>query len=1043
MAFDQESLIRSIAVAGPKKYMLFFGAGTSASSGIPTAGQCVWQWKHEIYLSKHPHLKPTLMLDATLPAAQDRIQKWLDRQGSFPTRGDAAEYSKYIEYAYPRNEDRKRYFDKLFAGAVPQIGYQLLAILQNSLVFQWIWTTNFDGLIRQARTPRHTTPLKEAGLDTTMRVDGFDDLDNAAYLVYLHGDYRYDDLCNTTPEIAKLDDTLRMKMVEKLRKRPMIFLGYGGWDESIMSTLEETVTEKSAGGGFYWCVSSGQRPNDRAVRLLAEAKKRGYDAEVVEIEHFDDFMMRTARFVLRSGVEIGEVEDLLAIIPPSSSPLRLPDNKPKQDWLKSNGFPLVLPTSLYQCEVPDITGWAELRELVGDRQMHSGLLRGKVLTLGTIEDIRATFGKRLTSKIDSVPLSDEDFGEDSVVNGILLRAITRTLAAHCNANVFGRHTIAENSRDSTESMGGVRYDIHRAAIVEIAHIGSKAYLNIIPDIITIAPGNGDVPDDVRKEMKRRRLSRQWNKAYYDEVERWKGRIFGQEQQMTLRFPAVGTHDFQFTVHAPARYAQLLEPHVPRREEVEAKKGVEFNAIIVNEPQLRFGNDRAGAGLDAHPMRGLVQFGPYDGELVREERCGELRIGVISPKKGEAELSAYLRQLQNPHTAVETKAEYLVQYPGFQKAFRLPLNLPGAGNPAWRTLPTITLDVGQLLATQKMIIAAIEREIEALRATAQADVIVIMVPSEWKPFEKLLIEDVRHDLHDYVKAFCVQRGISTQFLREETFAKTQQCEVLWWLAQSLYVKSLRTPYILDGQDPGTVFVGIGYGMTADRSRGGVVLGCSHLYDAAGQGLRYVLSRIKQPIWRNRNPYLTRDDAIRVGLQARQLFWDTYFKLPDRVVLHKRTPFLDAEKEGFAHALKGVAQLEMLTFEYENAWRFLAFNARKQEVDGFPVRRGTVMPLSDNKCLLWVHGGTTEVHEKGYVYFQGKSRIPVPLRITRFMGHTPLPQIANEVLGLSKMDWNSFDLYSQMPATLESSGAIAGIGQLISRFGPEMYDYRLFM
>jgi hypothetical protein len=291
----------------------------------------------------------------------------------------------------------------------------------------------------------------------------------------------------------------------------------------------------------------------------------GYDAEVVEIEHFDDFMMRTARFVLRSGAEIGEVEELLAIVPPSSSALRLPDNKPKQDWLKSNGFPLVLPTSLFQCEVPDITGWAELRQLVGDRQMHSGLLRGKVLTLGTIEDIRATFGKRLTSTIDSIPLSDEDFGEDSVVSGILLRAITRTLACRCDANVFGRQTIAEKHRDRTETMAGVRYDIHRAAIIEIAHIDSRAYLNIIPDIITIAPDNGDVPDDVRKEMKRRRLSKQWNREYYDEVERWKGKVFGTEQQVTLRFPAMGTHDFRFTVHAPARYAQLLEFNVPRRK----------------------------------------------------------------------------------------------------------------------------------------------------------------------------------------------------------------------------------------------------------------------------------------------------------------------------------------------------------------------------------------------------------------------------------------------------------------------------------------------
>jgi hypothetical protein len=61
----------------------------------------------------------------------------------------------------------------------------------------------------------------------------------------------------------------------------------------------------------------------------------------------------------------------------------------------------------------------------------------------------------------------------------------------------------------------------------------------------------------------------------------------------------------------------------------------------------------------------------------------------------------------------------------------------------------------------------------------------------------------------------------------------------------------------------------------------------------------------------------------------------------------------------------------------------------------------------------------------------------------MGHTSLVQLASEVLGLSKMDLNSFDLYSKMPATLESSGAIARIGQLLSRFGPEMYDYRLFI
>ena len=1043
MAFAQETLIRSIAVAGPKKYMLFCGAGTSASSGIPTAGQCVWRWKQEIYLSKHPHLRPTLLLDATLPAVQERIQRWLDQQGAFPPQGDATEYSKYIEYAYPRSEDRQRYFTQLLNGAVPQLGYRLLALLHNAQVFQWVWTTNFDGLVRQARMPTQATSLKEAGLDTTLRVDTFDDTDDASYLVHLHGDYRYDHLINTTDEIARLDEALRKKLIDRLRKRPMIVIGYGGWDESILSSLEEAVSQKSEGGGLYWCMSAGQSPNARVVRLLESARKNKFDATTIDIEHFDDFMLRVARFVLRSRPELAEVEELLAVEPPTRSRMRLPDNEPEQNWLKSNGFPVVMPTSLYQCEVAGITGWADLRQLVGDRQLCAGLLRRKVLSLGSVEDIRAAFGTRITSDIVSVPLGEEDFREDSVVAGILKQAIAMTLVSHCGVAAVGKQRLTETDKESAERVNGILYNVHRAARIEVSHVGTQAFLHIIPDITVRAPGGADAPEAVRKELTRRKLSRQWNKAYYDEVERWKARIFGNEQQVTLRFPAAGTQDYRFTIHSPARYAELLATNIPRSSQKTVRTGVQFGALIVGEPQLRFGDRRAGGGLDAHPMRGLVHHGPYDTDLVREERSSEVRIGVVATSGAERPLATFLRQLPNSHAAVETKAEYLVQYPGFQQVFRLPLTLPAPTTPGWRTLPSLNLNPTQPLASQKTIIGAIEREIEAIRATSQADVIVIFVPQTWRPYERLEIEHVRHDLHDQVKAFCVQRGVSTQFLREETFAKAQQCEVLWWLAQSLYVKTLRTPYVLATQDTRTVFVGIGYGMKADRNEGGVVLGCSHLYDAAGQGLRYVLSRIDQPVWRNRNPYLTRDDAIRVGLQARQLFWDTYYSLPERVVLHKRTPFLDAEREGFSHALKGVPQLEMLTFEYEPAWRFLAFNPRKQEVDGFPVRRGTVMPISDDRCLLWVHGGTTEVNEQGRIYYQGKSRIPVPIRITRYLGHTPLEQLAAEVLGLSKMDWNSFDLYSQMPATLESSGAIARIGQLLSRFGPEMYDYRLFM
>ena len=78
-----------------------------------------------------------------------------------------------------------------------------------------------------------------------------------------------------------------------------------------------------------------------------------------------------------------------------------------------------------------------------------------------------------------------------------------------------------------------------------------------------------------------------------------------------------------------------------------------------------------------------------------------------------------------------------------------------------------------------------------------------------------------------------------------------------------------------------------------------------------------------------------------------------------------------------------------------------------------------------------------------YYQGKRRIPAPLIIRRYAGETPLATVADEVLGLTKMNWNTFDMYTKLPATVASSNEIARIGSLLDRFTEASYDYRLFM
>ena len=46
------------------------------------------------------------------------------------------------------------------------------------------------------------------------------------------------------------------------------------------------------------------------------------------------------------------------------------------------------------------------------------------------------------------------------------------------------------------------------------------------------------------------------------------------------------------------------------------------------------------------------------------------------------------------------------------------------------------------------------------------------------------------------------------------------------------------------------------------------------------------------------------------------------------------------------------------------------------------------------------------------------IPAPLKITKYYGKGDSnPTIASEIIGFTKMNWNSFNLYTKLPATID--------------------------
>ncbi|MDV6031664.1 MAG: hypothetical protein F9B45_16540 [Phycisphaera sp. RhM] len=389
-------------------------------------------------------------------------------------------------------------------------------------------------------------------------------------------------------------------------------------------------------------------------------------------------------------------------------------------------------------------------------------------------------------------------------------------------------------------------------------------------------------------------------------------------------------------------------------------------------------------------------------------------------------------------------EYAVDFEGFSSIFGCKLIVPNESDPNWITLPEIQAGKSELEGCQEWT----QNLSEALTTTSTLgrSVALILTPDRWRRYRTVETDDHVYDVHDDVKAFAVRKGIATQFLDQDTLSPYDLSRIWWWFSLAIYTKAMRTPWVLKSQDPDSAFVGLGYSVDrkSDRDKK-IVLGCSHIYNAQGQGLQFRLRNIQDPhIRRDRNPYLNFNESRQMGEMIRQLFWESHYRLPERVVIHKLFPFSNDEIKGIKAGLSGVKMLDLLEINHEHSLRFLhsQFQAGKFKIDGYPVRRGTTLKLSNDELLLWIHGATSALNDRK-TYFQGKRRIPSPVVVRRYAGTSDVATIVNELLGLSKMDWNSGELYSKLPATVQSSKTIARIGSRLAAVGHTSFDYRLFM
>jgi len=235
-----DAFVRSIGVRRAAPLAIFLGAGTSTSSGVPSAQMCVWEWKRQIFLTNNPGLEEQFA-ELSLDGVRRRIQRWLDRQGGYPTENATEEYGFYIHKCFPIADDRRRYFAELVREARPHIGYRLLCHLAEADLIRSVWSPNFDHMTARAAANFKLHPV-EAGIDTQHRA-ARSPAKGELLCVSMHGDYRYDKLKNTPAELQEQEAALQAALVNEVRDTSLVVAGYSGRDESLMNTLKRAMRE--------------------------------------------------------------------------------------------------------------------------------------------------------------------------------------------------------------------------------------------------------------------------------------------------------------------------------------------------------------------------------------------------------------------------------------------------------------------------------------------------------------------------------------------------------------------------------------------------------------------------------------------------------------------------------------------------------------------------------------------------------------------------------------------------------------------------------
>lgn len=389
---------------------------------------------------------------------------------------------------------------------------------------------------------------------------------------------------------------------------------------------------------------------------------------------------------------------------------------------------------------------------------------------------------------------------------------------------------------------------------------------------------------------------------------------------------------------------------------------------------------------------------------------EINVGIICCEEDKELLRKFLYEVQNGTYSFGT--EIIPKYQGFNKIFNKKIKFN------FDVVDKFTNIQLKNRMNRKGISGIVDAYLNALNISyqKQIDIALIYIGNNlsW------LRNNEEVDFHNIIKLKAANK-FKTQFLEEKTIvSKDNRSKILFNFAIGIYTKTVGMPWYPTNYSKDTLFLGLSFGKDAN----GINVGCSQMFDAAGRGMQLIISQISDK--KRKNQYLSESEAYELGIKIRQTYYKSS-KIEDlkRIVIHRNDPFKKEEISGFKKAFEGIEDFVLLQIVEDTAINAYPFG--KYDCNGYPAKRGTILKTSSDTAYIWTDGSVVDAEiNNGKTYRNSKRGMGRPLKIKKFYGNISIDEVANDLMYLTKMDFNSSDvLYSKLPVTLKYSKVVCDL------------------